>query len=103
MNIFALQSDETALFIRLCEDDGTEDNQVIVNVEIGRGLVFKQSSIVAPYIEKFAVDFNLGAGNAVAVDDFVEVFEHVVGRYVSDVRGNGTEFIVAFESENPKQ
>ncbi len=103
VNFLALQSDETALFIRFREDDRAKDDQVVIDVEIGGRIRFEQSLIVAPNVEKLAVDFDLGAGDAIAVDDFVQVFEDGGGRNVADVRGNGSGFVVTFESKNPKR
>ena len=88
-----------SLLIRLGKSNGTKDNQVVVNVEIGSGLVFEQSLVVAPNVEKFAVDFNLGAGNEFTVKNLVQVLENVVRRDITNVRGNGISFGVVFECD----
>ncbi|MBQ3443296.1 MAG: hypothetical protein IJG33_08630 [Selenomonadaceae bacterium] len=43
MNFLTRKSDQFAFVISLRESNGAEDYQVVVNVEIGRGLVFEQS------------------------------------------------------------
>ena len=103
LNFFVRKSDKFSFLVRLGEGNRTEDNEVVVNVEIGRGLVFEQSFVVRVHVEKFAVDFNFGAGNELAVKNLVQVMENVVGRDVSDVGRNGIGYGVVFESEKSKR
>ena len=43
VNFLALKLDKTAVLVRLRKDDGAEDNQVVVDIEIGSGLILEQS------------------------------------------------------------
>ena len=92
-----------SLFVRLSESNGTEDNEVVVDVEIGSGFILEQSLIVAPNVKEFSVDFNLRASDEFTVKNFVQVLENVVRRNLPDVRGNGICFGVVFECEKSKQ
>ena len=80
--------DQFSLFVSFSKSNGTEDNQVVVDIEIGRGLFLEQSLVVAPNVEEFTVDFNFGASNEFTVKNLVQVLENVIGRDVADVRGN---------------
>jgi len=103
VNIVARKSDKAAVVISLRKDNGTENYQVVVDIKIGRGLIFEQGFVVTPHVEQLTCNFDLCAGDAIAVDDFVEVLQDVIGRNVSDMRGNGIGFGVVFESKDPKQ
>ena len=89
VNVVAGKPCQIAVVVSLSECNGTEDNQVVVDVEIGRRTVFKQSFVVRPHVEELAVDFNFDAGNEFTVENLVQIFENVIGRNVPDVRGNG--------------
>ena len=95
--------DKVSVFVSLSESNGAEDDEVVVNVEIGSGLIFEQSLVIGVYVEKLAVDFNFSAGDELAVENLVEVFENVIGRNIPDVRRNGIGYSVAFKGENLKQ
>ena len=81
------ESDKFSFLVSFSESNGTEDNEVVVDVEIGRGLVFEQSLVVAPNVEEFTVDFNFGASDEFTVQNPVQVLEYVVGRDIANVRG----------------
>ena len=80
--------DQFSLFVSFSKSNGTEDNQVVVDIEIGRGLFLEQSLVVAPNVEEFSVDFNFGTSDEFTVENLVQVLENIVGRDVADVRGN---------------
>ena len=82
------QPDQFSLFVSFSKSNGTEDNQVVVDIEIGRGLFLEQSLVVAPNVEEFSVDFNFGTSDEFTVENLVQVLENIVGRDVADVRGN---------------
>jgi len=97
------KSDQFSLFVSFSESNGAEDNQVVVDIEIGRGLILEQSLVVAPNVEEFTVDFNFGTSDEFTVENLVQVLEDVIRRNVPDVRGNGIGFCVVFEKEKSKQ
>ena len=80
--------DQFSLFVSFSKSNGTEDNQVVVDIEIGRGLFLEQSLVVAPNVEEFSVDFNFGTSDEFTFENLVQVLENIVGRDVADVRGN---------------
>ena len=80
--------DQFSLFVSFSKSNGAEDNQVVVDIEIGCGLFLEQSLVVAPNVEEFSVDFNFGTSDEFTVENLVQVLENIVGRDVADVRGN---------------
>ena len=103
VNVVAGKPCQITFVVSLSEGNGAEDNQVVVDVEIGSVLVLEQSLVVGVHVEKLAVDLDFGASNEFAVENPVQVFEKIVGRNVPDVRGNGIGRCVVFERENPKR
>ena len=79
VDFIGIETDKFAIFVSFGEGDGAEDNQFVVDEEIGNGLIFKQSFIVRPNVEKLAANFNFDAGDQVAVEDFVQIMENIVG------------------------
>lgn len=69
LNVVVRKSDKFSFFVRLSKSNGAEDYQVVVNVKIGCRFFFEQSFVVGVDVEKFAVDFNFGAGNELAVEN----------------------------------
>ena len=67
------------LFVSFSESNGAENNQVVVDIEIGSGLVFEQSFVVGVHVEELAVDFNFRAGYQFIVKNLVQVLKNVVG------------------------
>ena len=81
------KSDQFSLFVSFSKSNGAEDYQVVVDIEIGSGLILEQSLVVAPNVEEFSVDFNFGASDEFTVQNPVQVLEYVVGRDIANVRG----------------
>ena len=103
VNVVAGKPYQFSFVVRFSKSNGAEDNEVVVDVEIWRGLILEQSLVIGVHVEEFAVDCNFRAGNHVALEDFVQILENVIRRDVSDVRGNGIGRVVVFECENPKR
>ena len=102
MNIITTKLDKVSVLVRFSESNGAEDNQVVINVEIGSRISFEQSFIIAPNVEKLAVDFNFGASDEGTIQNPVQALEDIIGRNVPDMRRNGIGFGVVFECEKPK-
>ena len=102
LNVIARKPDKFSFLICFCEGNGAEDYQVVINVEIGRGLVFEQSLVVGVHVKELPIDFYFRAGYQFTVKNLVQVLKNIVGRDVSDVRGNGICLCVTFESEKSK-
>ena len=77
VNIVAGKPCQIAFVVSLSEGNGTEDNQLVVDVKIGRRLVFEQSLVVRPHVEELTVDFNFGASDEFTVENPVQVFEDI--------------------------
>ena len=103
MNFFAGKSDQFAFLICLSKRNGTEDYKVVIDIKIWQRTLFQQCLIVRVDIEKFSVDFYFRAGYNVAVENFIEVFENIIGRDITNVGRNAVGFGMDFESKKFKR
>ena len=103
MNFLMTKSNQFSFIISFSEGNGAEDNQVVVDIEIWRGLVFEQSLVVTPNVKEFAADFNFSAGNQFTVKNLLQVLENAIRRDIPDVGRNGIGCGVVFERENSKR
>ena len=56
VNLVARKPHQFSFFVSLSKSNGTEDNQVVVDVKIWHGFFFKQSFVVGVDIEQITID-----------------------------------------------
>ena len=77
VHIFISQACCCTFFIAGSKDEIAKQDQIIIDVERRHRIRLQQGAIIAPDVIVFALNFNLGASNKLAVNDFVHILESI--------------------------